>query len=85
MVFAEPRSGELAAVIVKEGNPDGGIPPENLTKVFESSFSTKPTGKGMRLGPVLARKLMEMHGGRIALTKSGQGGADAELVFRRPC
>ena len=43
-----------------------GISNENLEKVFEPYFTTKPEGTGM--GLTIARKIIEEHGGEIALT-----------------
>ncbi|MBN1318886.1 MAG: PAS domain S-box protein [Anaerolineales bacterium] len=49
-----------------------GIPPENLSKVFEPLFSTK--AKGIGLGLALARILVEEHGGQISIdSQVGQG------------
>ncbi|MEO6786983.1 MAG: response regulator [Chthoniobacteraceae bacterium] len=75
------RAGDTA-VIVTVRDTGGGILPENLHKVFEPFFSTKPTGKGIGLGLTVARKFMELHGGRITLANAGQGGAEATLFFK---
>ena len=44
--------------------------------------STKPTGKGMGLGLTVARKFMELHGGRVTLANAAQRGAEATLLFK---
>ncbi len=77
------RAGDTA-VIVKVRDTGGGIRPENLRKVFEPFFSTKPTGQGAGtgLGLTLARKLMELHGGWIALANAEEGGAEATISFK---
>jgi signal transduction histidine kinase len=75
------RVGDTA-VIIEVRDTGGGIRPENLTKVFEPFFSTRPTGKGMGLGLTVARKFMELHGGRIAMANAGHGGAVATMVFK---
>ena len=75
------RAGDTA-IIVEVRDTGGGIPPGNLTKVFEPFFSTKPTGKGMGLGLTVARKFMELHGGRITMANGEHGGAVATMIFK---
>lgn len=43
-----------------------GILPENLTKVFDSLFTTKPSGTG--LGLSYCKSVVEQHGGSITIT-----------------
>jgi PAS domain S-box-containing protein len=73
-------SGELA---VDGGRQDGcawitfadngcGIPAENLKKIFEPLFTTKP--KGIGLGLALTRRLIEQNKGKIeVVSKVGEG------------
>ena len=49
-----------------------GIPPENLEKVFEPFFSTKPKGTG--LGLAIAYRIVENHGGEITVNNRQGGG-----------
>jgi len=44
-----------------------GIEKNNLKKVFNPFFTTKPVGKGTGLGLSLAYRILEKHGGRIAV------------------
>ncbi len=49
-----------------------GIPPENISRIFEPYFTTKPSGTG--LGLSIARKMVEMHGGKISVeSEMGKG------------
>jgi signal transduction histidine kinase len=49
-----------------------GIPPENISQVFEPYFSTKETGTG--LGLAIVKKTVDDHGGSISVTsKEGTG------------
>jgi signal transduction histidine kinase len=49
-----------------------GIPPENLEKIYEPLFTTKP--KGIGLGLAISRRLVEQNGGKIEVaSKVGQG------------
>jgi two-component system, NtrC family, sensor kinase len=58
-----------------------GISPENMEKVFEPFFSTKPVGKGTGLGLSLCFGIAEAHGGRIDI-KSRQGeGTEVTLTL----
>jgi signal transduction histidine kinase len=45
-----------------------GIPPENLSKVFDPFFSTKPEGEGTGLGLSIIHAIVDSHGGRINVT-----------------
>ncbi len=49
-----------------------GIPEENLHKIMEPFFSTKPVGKGTGLGLSLCFGILETHGGRLDV-ESGVG------------
>ena len=44
-----------------------GISGENLNKVFEPSFSTKPASEGIGLGLTVSRELIAQHHGEIYL------------------
>ncbi len=51
-----------------------GIPPENLSKVFEPLFTTKARGVG--LGLVVSKNLVEANGGKITVeSQEGHGAA----------
>ena len=75
------RVGDTAVIAVVR-DTGGGIAPGNLSKVFDPFFSTRPTGKGMGLGLTVARKFMELHGGRIILANAADGGAEVTLLFK---
>jgi signal transduction histidine kinase len=73
-VQAMPGGGELnvrmrpvnAHLEIEFADTGSGILPENLTQIFEPYFSTKETGVG--LGLPLTQKIIEEHGGQIAVT-----------------
>ena len=75
-----PQSGELTieATVIKEGvrvaiiDTGCGITQENMSKLFEPLFTTKPRGIG--LGLATSKQLIEATGGRIEVeSKQGQG------------
>ncbi len=79
-IQAMPDGGLLS---ISSGREDGctvisvadtgmGIPEENLDKIFDPLFTTKPQGQG--LGLVVCRRLVDIHGGAITVTsKVGEG------------
>ena len=75
------RKGERV-VFAEVSDTGGGIAPENLGKLFEPFFSTKPTGQGMGLGLTVVKKIMDLHHGRIEVRNREAGGAIVTLVFK---
>jgi signal transduction histidine kinase len=66
-------SGDLAGGATVEVTDTGrGIAPEDISKVFEPYYSTKETGTG--LGLAIVKKVIDDHGGTIALnSRPGSG------------
>lgn len=57
-----PEKGSISVSFKDTGV---GIPPENLSKLFEPFFSTKKKGKGVGLGLSVAYGIIQEHGGSI--------------------
>ena len=57
-----PQKGSISVSFKDTGV---GIPPENLSKLFEPFFSTKKKGKGVGLGLSVAYGIIQEHGGSI--------------------
>src|SRR5207245_2426883 len=67
-------------VIVSFVDTGGGMSAENLSRVFEPYFTTKPSGTG--LGLLIVRRIVREHGGELSIESSeGKGLA---LTIRLP-
>ncbi|RMW34753.1 MAG: sensor histidine kinase, partial [Nitrosopumilus sp.] len=55
-----------AQIQISDNGP--GIPPENMTKIFDSLFTTKPSGTG--LGLSFCKSVLEQHGGSISVSQN---------------
>ncbi|HEY9721035.1 MAG TPA: ATP-binding protein [Oscillatoriaceae cyanobacterium] len=71
------QEGEQAIVTVRDTGV--GIPEENLPKVFDPFFTTRPVGEGTGLGLTTAYSIVERHNGRIEL-RSTQGEGTTALL-----
>jgi len=85
----EDSGGELT--IASQFNCDGdllvsisdtgvGVAAENMDKIFEAFFSTKPRGTG--LGLAITRSIIQAHGGRIWVTVNSGGGSTFHFTLR---
>ena len=58
-------------IAVRDSGP--GLDPNNLGRLFDAFYSTKPQGLGM--GLAISRSIVEAHGGRLSATAGPSGGA----------
>ena len=58
-----------------------GIPKENLARLGEPFFTTKPPGKGTGLGLAVSLEIIEAHGGIISFSNREEGGTRVILQF----
>ena len=72
------RDGERVSVEVADTGE--GIPPENLERVTEPLFTTKPGGLG--LGLALTRAVLERHGSALRVTSEPGAGATFGFSLR---
>ncbi|MCI0588594.1 MAG: ATP-binding protein [Planctomycetes bacterium] len=74
------RRGSPEQVEIALRDTGSGIPADRRRQVFEPFFTTKEKGTG--LGLALVRRILESHGGTIAV--EGEEGAGATFVLRLP-
>lgn len=67
-------------VAVRDNGP--GLGPEQRLRIFEPFFTTKSRGTG--LGMAIARRIVEAHGGTIAVGDRADPGAGAEFILTLP-
>ena len=67
-------------VMISFTDTGGGMSAENLSRVFEPYFTTKPSGTG--LGLLIVRRIVREHGGELSI-ESGQG-KGLTLTIRLP-
>jgi two-component system, NtrC family, sensor kinase len=79
---AMPRGGWLtiasredeAGAVVEIGDTGSGIPPEQLSRIYDPFFTTKELGKGTGLGLSITYGIIQEHGGTITCDSAiGQG------------
>ena len=68
-----------SSVLVSVRDFGGGLPKENLDKVFTHFYSTKPNGMGM--GLTIVRSIVEAHGGKLTAESMDEG---ARFFFSLP-
>src|SRR6059058_3088275 len=67
-------------VVIRFADTGGGMSAENLSRVFEPYFTTKPSGTG--LGLLIVRRLVREHGGELSIeSNEGKG---LTLTIRLP-
>lgn len=87
LVFRSPFENSLAAcpdsvTVLRASIRDTGpvVDTRMARRAFQPPYTTK--SKGSRLGPPFVQRIVEAHGGAIALVPAAQGGT--EVVFQLP-
>src|SRR5262249_37451939 len=77
---AELHGRPAVCVAVRDNGP--GLDAEQAQRIFEPFFTTKSKGTG--LGMAIARRIIEAHGGRIAVGNNRSGrGAEIRITLPR--
>ncbi len=72
-VPARPRPHTPTQVFIEVADTGTGIAPEDLPRVTEPFFTTKPEGKGTGLGLAICRRIVQEHDGTFEITSPGPG------------
>jgi PAS domain S-box-containing protein len=72
---------DIAYVVVKIRDTGGGIPEEDLSKIFEPFYTTKLALKGAGLGLSITKKIVEDHGGAVQVDSKIGAGSTFSLYF----
>ena len=70
---------ESAAILVAFRDSGVGLNPEQMERLFEAFYTTKPEGMGMGLS--ISRSIVEMHGGRLWATPNDGPGATFQFTL----
>jgi len=74
-IDAMPNGGDLTFAVFAQANrivvevrdTGAGIPPENVSKIYEPFFTTKEVGRGTGLGLAVCYGIISEHGGRLGV------------------
>lgn len=75
---------EDASVVLTVSDNGPGIASENLGRVFDTHFTTKPPGRGSGLGLSLCRSLVQQDGGGIEVQSVYGQGATVRIILPVP-
>ncbi|HEX2202312.1 MAG TPA: PAS domain-containing protein [Longimicrobium sp.] len=81
LIVRTRASGDGVAVHVVDSGP--GIRPEDLDRVFDPFWTTKPPGEGTGLGLSLVHSIVAEHGGEVRVESEPGKGAAFRVTFPR--
>jgi two-component system NtrC family sensor kinase len=80
-VEVETRRDGADTVVLTVADDGSGISPENLDKIFNPFFTTKPVGQGTGLGLAICHGIVASHGGEIRVDSEIGRGTRLSLVL----
>jgi PAS domain S-box-containing protein len=80
IVISTARSGKELVIRVSDSGP--GIAPEDLARIFNPFFTTKPVGEGTGLGLSISDGILREHGGRVRV--ESLPGCGATFIIELP-
>ena len=78
LVTTKKMHDSIEVSVKDNGN---GIPQNDLDKIFQPFFTTKPTGKGTGLGLSLSYDIVKAHGGELKVESSEGEGAEFIIIL----
>ena len=72
------ENGSIMVMVTDTGH---GIGEDDLFRVFDPFYTTKPVGKGTGLGLSVCYNIIKQHGGKISLVSSEYGGTIVTISF----
>jgi PAS domain S-box-containing protein len=73
------HEAEWTHVLIAMRDSGPGLDPNNVGRLFDAFYTTKPQGLGM--GLAISRSIVEAHGGRLSATADPSGGAVFEFTL----
>jgi signal transduction histidine kinase len=78
-VAIKSECAEDRHLLVSVSDTGVGLPPQEVSQIFNAFFTTKPDGTGMGLS--ISRSIVESHGGRLWATANSGRGATFHLTL----
>jgi two-component system NtrC family sensor kinase len=75
----QPKDKLVAVEIQDTG---GGIAEEHLPRIFDPFFTTKPVGVGTGLGLSVTKRIVDLHGGALAIKNAPPRGVLATIILK---
>lgn len=72
---------EHGTAVVEISDTGGGIPEENLRKIFDPGFTTKGVGVGTGLGLAICYRIIEQHQGKIEVESTVGKGTTFRIIL----
>jgi signal transduction histidine kinase len=79
---ADDRSVEPGFITIRLSDTGIGIPPENISRLFEPFYTTKERGAGSGLGLFVSHLIIDQHGGAIEV--ESEPGVGTAFIVKLP-